>query len=127
MILVMKTSRRVVGAEGEKFAQNFLISRGWKILGANIKLLKNDEIDILARDSNGVLVFVEVKTVTGNFLNPEEQMTYKKIKKCMRAAMWYANHFPKLVNEKYGWRIDCVALQKRDTEYEIRHYKQIAS
>lgn len=123
----METIRKKVGNEGELFVQNFLKQNGWKILDANVKLPWNDEIDIVARDIDDAIVFVEVKTVTGNYLKPEDQMTYAKIKKCMRAGEWYANHFSKLINEKIGWRIDCVALKKVGDTYLINHYKQIIS
>jgi len=125
--IYMETTRKKVGNDGEYFAQNFLKQEKWKILDTNVRLPWNDEIDIVARDIDGALVFIEVKTVTGNYLKPEDQMTSAKIKKCMRAGEWYANHFPKLVNEKIGWRIDCVALRKIGDTYQINHYKQIIS
>ncbi|RJQ26601.1 YraN family protein [Candidatus Parcubacteria bacterium] len=123
----MRTIRKNIGDRGELFAQNFLKQNGWKILKTNIRLPWNDEIDILARDPEGVLVFVEVKTVTGNFLNPEEQMTREKIKKCIRAATWYANQFPEIICEQCGWRIDCVALKENNGNFLIHHHKQIVS
>lgn len=121
----MRTIRKNIGDRGELFAQGFLKQSGWDILRTNIQLPWNDEIDILAYDPEGVLVFVEVKTVTGNFLGPEEQMTTSKIKKCIRAATWYANQFTKLVDDRRGWRIDCIALKKNNNDYLIHHYKQI--
>ena len=121
----MESLQKKIGNDGECFAQNFLRQNNWKILDINVKLPWNDEIDIVARDVDDTLVFVEVKTVSGNYLNPEEQMTSAKIKKCMRAGEWYANHFPKLINEHVGWRIDCIALKKSGDEYLINHYKQI--
>lgn len=123
--IYMETARKKVGNDGEYFAQDFLKQKKWKILDTNVKLPWNDEIDIIARDTNGVLVFIEVKTVSGSYLNAEEQMTSAKIKKCMRAAEWYANHFSKLVNEKTGWRIDCIALKKNEDLYSVNHYEQI--
>lgn len=125
--IYMETARKEVGNDGERFAQNFLKENGWKILDTNVRLPWNDEIDIVARDTDGVLVFVEVKTVSKNYLNAEEQMTSAKIKKCMRSGEWYANHFYKLVNERAGWRIDCVALKKERGIYSVNHYKQIIS
>ncbi len=121
----MATARKKTGNEGEMFACNYLQEKKWKILGKNMQLPWNDEIDIIARDNDGVLVFVEVKTVTGNFLKAEDQMTNLKIKKCIRAATWYANYHSELINEKVGWRIDCVALKKVGDTYEIHHYQQI--
>lgn len=117
--------RQKVGDEGEIFACNYLQQKKWKILGRNIQLPWNDEIDIIARDRSGVLVFIEVKTVTGIFLKAEDQMTNSKIKKCIRAATWYVNYHNELIDEKLGWRIDCVALKKVGDMYEINHYEQI--
>lgn len=121
----MKTFRQKIGDGGEHCACEYLQKQKWKILGCNIRLPWNDEIDILAHDPHDVLVFVEVKTVSGNFLKPEDQMTNAKIKKCVRAAQWYANQYPKLVCETAGWRIDCIALKKIGDLYEIHHYQQI--
>jgi len=125
--IYMETAQKKVGNDGEIFAQNFLKQNGWKILDINVMLPWNDEIDIVARDIDGALVFVEVKTITGNYLRAEDQMTSAKIKKCMRAGEWYANHFSRLINEKIGWRIDCIALKKTGDTYLINHYKQILS
>ena len=121
----MKTLRQHVGQEGEIFAARYLVGLGWKILGVNIHLPWNDEIDILAHDEDRVLVFVEVKTVSGDFVKPEDQMTQAKIKKCIRAAQWYANQHQELITSRAGWRIDCLALQKNGGSYEVRHYQQI--
>jgi len=49
------------GKRGEKLAEDHLISKGYKILKKNWRF-KRAEIDIIAKDKEGILVFVEVKT-----------------------------------------------------------------
>jgi len=71
----MKTSRQVLGSWGESLAADYLSQRGYKILERNVRT-PYGEIDLVARQdiekssqsrpyaraSEGVIVFVEVKT-----------------------------------------------------------------
>ncbi|HON41923.1 MAG TPA: YraN family protein [Bacillota bacterium] len=68
-----------VGRAGEVLAREYLVSLGYEILGCNLRLGRN-EIDILARDGD-VLVVVEVKTRRSTaFGRPEEQITLGKLR-----------------------------------------------
>ncbi len=51
---------RSLGARGESLARQYLIDQGYEIVASNWST-RYGEIDIIAR-SNGVIVFVEVKT-----------------------------------------------------------------
>ena len=53
-----------IGEIGENLACWFLLKNKYKILFRNYRE-KFDEIDIIARSFDGVLVFVEVKTLKG--------------------------------------------------------------
>jgi putative endonuclease len=57
-------NRRILGNRGEDLAAAFLKKQGYKILERNY-LTPLGEIDIIARH-RGILVFIEVKTRTGN-------------------------------------------------------------
>ena len=55
----------VRGAWGEDVAAQYLRTRGWRIVGRNVRPCKNDrrcEIDLVMRDEERRIVFVEVKT-----------------------------------------------------------------
>jgi len=74
------------------------------------------------------LIFVEVKTMTGNGgagIQPEDQLTQAKLAKLKRTACLYAGHYPELVNDDKGWRIDLVALTISGENCDIKHYENI--
>lgn len=52
---------QAVGASGEQIAADYLISQGYKILERNFRS-RGGEVDIVAKDRQGGIVFVEVKT-----------------------------------------------------------------
>ena len=60
----MPDPRRQLGAAGEEVAARFLSRRGYRILERN-RRSEGGEIDIIARDPAGPIVFVEVRTRRG--------------------------------------------------------------
>ena len=50
------------GHEGEEVATEFLQKLGWRIIERNWRAGRFGEVDIIAMDLNGALVFIEVKT-----------------------------------------------------------------
>ena len=56
--------RRETGASGEALAAAYLTARGWTVLARNWRC-RTGEIDIIARDPDGVMVVCEVKTRRG--------------------------------------------------------------
>ena len=80
---------REKGASGEDAAIEYLVSKGFIILTRNFRV-KIGEIDCVARDKDGTLVFVEVKSsrtaVCGHpfsWITPAKQRTLAKV------ARWY--------------------------------------
>ncbi len=62
------------------------------------------------------------------YLKPENQMSGAKIKKFRRVAELYANSYKnqKLMNDKKGWRLDLIALEKKNGgQFLVRHYENI--
>ncbi len=57
-------TRRPLGEAGERLAAAHLEARGYRIVARNVRC-REGEIDIVARDPVGVLVFVEVRTRRG--------------------------------------------------------------
>lgn len=131
------TRKSELGAEGENFAERYLIGKGYKIIDRN-KRKKWGELDIVAMAPDKTLVFIEVKTLRliqgrppEEQLMPENEMSTAKMKKSRRTAKIYAGSHQELINDKKGWRLDLVALIKKETApheastFEIRHYENI--
>jgi putative endonuclease len=129
---MIKKNNRKIGRIGEDIAVEFLIKNKYKILFRNY-YLKFDEIDIIAKSFDGVLVFIEVKTLRNNGetdLMPEDNMTKNKIKKISRACRLFSGYSDYLIDKEKGWRIDLVAvtLNEDGSRIEtINHYKNITS
>lgn len=113
------------GYLGESIARNYLEERGYKIIDQNYKN-KYAEIDLIAQDGDG-LVFVEVKTRTGEqFGMPEQSINRDKMQRLIRNAHAYMamkNH------NKINYRIDavCIVLDKDKEIKRIDHYQNITS
>ncbi|MDI6820568.1 MAG: YraN family protein [Patescibacteria group bacterium] len=116
-----------LGKIGEDFACVYLAGKGFWIIERNFKRPWG-ELDIVAKNKDGILVFVEVKTMyeSGDFgLKPEHQMTAAKIRKFKKAASLYAGHRKDLVDDKKGWRLDVLALIKNKDDFAVNHYENI--
>ncbi len=108
---------------------DFLIKRRFKILERNHRE-RFDEIDIIARSFDGVLVFVEVKALDislGSGIIPEDNMTRRKFHRIKRGCLMFIAKHPKIVDDKKGWRIDLIAISLSDDgdPYKINHYENI--
>jgi putative endonuclease len=105
-----------LGKTGEAIARKFLAEKGYKVIAANWRFLK-DEIDIIALHDD-MVVIVEVKTrSTDMFGDPEEAVSKKKRKFLVRAADAYIRQ-KDLENEV---RFDIVSVIARGEKYEITH------
>ena len=118
-----------VGKIGEKIAANFLLAQGYELLDANQTNQRGyqiGELDLIAKDKQGSIVFVEVKTRKGKRGNvvPEENITSSKIVKIQRAANYYLR-VNDLVDK--NWRIDAVVivLDFFTRKMDIKHIKHI--
>ena len=113
-----------IGTLGEDIAEHFLRSLYYTILSRNFHT-HYGELDIIARDGK-TLVFVEVKTRTGNtYGSPEDAITPKKLHDVIRAAEYYLLAHPLV---KRNFRIDVVAiLLNHDTftVQDLRHCKNV--
>ena len=84
----MESDRSEFGRWGEKLAARFLRRQGYRIIRRNF-LSPAGEIDIVAREGD-VLVFVEVKTRTGDdFGGPLAAVGHGKRRKVAQAARSY--------------------------------------
>jgi putative endonuclease len=125
------TYKSELGEFGENLACEYLVKKGYKIIGRNVRKPWG-ELDIIAKSPDKTLVFVEVKTMAGYLgagLKPEDQLTKAKLKKLQKTASLYVGHYPEKIKDNQGWRIDLVAITMEDVDKqnpEINHYKNIS-
>lgn len=111
----MSDSRKELGKNGESLACHFLIERGMKIVGTNVRM-RVGEIDILAEDGDA-LVIVEVKTkMNNNYGIAEEKVDRAKQKKLKMLARELSGLHPDRV-----LRIDVVAINNFIDRPEINY------
>ena len=84
----MMSKASELGKQGEEIANDFLIKKGYKVIERNWRAGRL-EIDIIALDKN-ILVFVEVKTRSADYLvEPELSLTKKQQRFLIKAANTY--------------------------------------
>lgn len=101
----VKTEKRRLGDIGENIACDFLERKGFQIIERNY-LRKWGEIDVITR-KNGVVRFIEVKSVSREIYRPEENMHPWKLKRLARAMQTY------LLEKKLDceWQLDLVTVK----------------
>ena len=96
------------GEWGEALAESFLRRKGYSIIGRRVRVGKKDELDIIARAPDLVLVFVEVKTrASEDFGRPFSAIDRRKRKTLSRAALRYMMRLNKKPNY---FRMDVVEV-----------------
>lgn len=107
-----------LGEKGENMAAELLASKGYTILERNWRFV-HDEIDIIARDGNE-LVIVEVKTRSTDFFGyPEDFINKSKMQRLVKTAAEYIDR----KNINLECRYDFVSVVLRKNKKEIRHIK----
>jgi putative endonuclease len=117
-------SRAEIGALGEQLAAEHLTNLGLYVLARNWRC-RYGELDLIAADPAArVVVFVEVKTRTGDrFGGPAEAVTAAKVRRLRRlAGMW-------LTSQHVRWsaiRIDVIGVRVgRGSAPEIIHLQGV--
>lgn len=82
-----------LGENGEQFVADYLTKIGYQIMSRNWRV-REGELDIVARDQNGLIIFVEVKTRTSiTFGDPLESIDRKKLFRIQKLALaWLATN-----------------------------------
>jgi len=113
--------RGLLGRWGEKRCERFLKKKGLKRLARNFSC-KVGEIDLVMVDTDGAIVFVEVKTRADERFEPVESVitTTKKTKLHRTARYFLATHNI----EDRPYRFDVVTVVAgRKRPAQIKHYE----
>ena len=99
----LNNTKQLLGKEGERIAEAYLRKKGYKIIERNFRCALG-ELDLIVLDRR-VLVFVEVKTRTGDaFGTPFEAVEFRKQQKMIQAAQYF---------------IAQRRLQQRDSRFDV--------
>lgn len=103
-----RTDKRIKGDNKERFAEDYLLAKGWQLIERNFNC-KAGEIDLIMKDDD-YLVFVEVRyRETNEFGGALASITPNKQRKLHRAAEFYLlKHFN---NSPPPCRIDAVGIE----------------
>jgi len=113
--------RRLLGRWGEKRCERFLRRKGFTTIARNFTC-KLGEIDLIATDSNGAIVFVEVRTrADESYTRAQETVTPKKRGKLIRTAKYFLKTY-KVKDRPLRFDVVAVVLGKKGP-VQIRHYK----
>ena len=116
-------TRNQLGALGEQLAVEHLTALGLQIVARNWRC-RYGELDVIAAGPDGTVVFVEVKTRTGDgFGGWEYAVTPTKVRRIRRlAGLW-------LAGQDQGWaavRIDVIGVRiGRQRTPEITHLRAV--
>ena len=95
-----------LGAVGEDIAAEYLVGKGYAVIERNFRR-PYGEIDIVARETSGLLVFVEVKSVSYETrYRPEENMHPQKLRRLGNIIMSYRAS----KRHEGEWRLDLVTV-----------------
>lgn len=112
--------KQIVGKAGEEKASKYLKEKGYEIIEKNFRC-REGEIDIIAKDKNKELVFVEVKTRrTYEYGEPAEAVNFMKQKHIQRVAKYYILK-NKLINNSI--RFDIIEIMIGKT-FCVHHIKE---
>ncbi|MDR2682865.1 MAG: YraN family protein [Dysgonamonadaceae bacterium] len=104
-----------LGKAGEALAIEHLKAKGYRIRHVNWRL-GHLELDIVAETADE-LVFVEVKTRSGQWNSPEDAVNKAKIRHILSAADCYIKYF----DVDLPARFDIISITGNAQNYEIEH------
>jgi putative endonuclease len=116
-----RNEKESLGRWGEKRCEKFLKRKGLKTLTRNFSC-KTGEIDLVMVDTDGTLVFVEVKTRASEDFSPSESaITPAKKTRMLRTARYFlaTNN---IENRPFRFDVVTIVLDEKGLE-QIRHYE----
>ncbi|HMA01004.1 MAG TPA: YraN family protein [Gemmatimonadaceae bacterium] len=119
----MTVASQLLGEEGERIAEAWLVQRGWRILDRRFRSGHRD-LDLVA-EREGIVAFVEVKARRGrSFGHPVEAVNWRKQRELTRSAwVWIARYG----GAKQEFRFDVVGVLMDESGTRVRHVENAFS
>ena len=118
----LSADRVKLGRWGEKHCEKFLRKKGLKPLTRNFSC-KTGEIDLIMVDTDGTIVFIEVKTrANEDFAAAEYAVTAVKKKRLHRTARWFLQ-INNITDRPCRFDVVTIVLNKKTRE-QITHYPE---
>ena len=116
-MLTLKSER---GRKAETYICAYLLRKGCRLFARNYRYA-GGELDIVAKDKNGVWLFVEVKSVWKNsFGLPDTRVNKEKQRKIWQTALHFLHNNGGLEQNS---RFDVAAMDFRFKQSAIRYYE----
>ncbi|MGJ6981222.1 YraN family protein [Aestuariimicrobium soli] len=113
---------QVLGRWGEEQAARHVVSLGWTVLDRNWRCPVG-ELDLVARQPDGTVVFIEVKTRSGRgYGDPLEAVTCAKVRKLHELALWWLREQNRPARKL---RIDAIGLVRDREGIDLTHAQGI--
>lgn len=112
-----------IGKFGETLAKNYLIKRGYKIIGQNMKI-SYQELDLIT-EKDGVFVFVEVKTRVSQVYGPaDEAAGFTKLARFKKGIEMFLDDY-NIVADNFRADLIAVDIDREKSTAKIKHYKDV--
>lgn len=111
-----------LGRQGEKLAAKFYRQRGAAVIAANVRYAAG-ELDLIVREPDRTIVFVEVKTRSGGSFGGAEAVGARKLARMRKAASQWLDGRP-----LYSVRFDVIVLTADSSEpdgFGLEHFQGV--
>ncbi|APT92312.1 endonuclease [Corynebacterium phocae] len=126
--MLTKTQRKdQLARKGESFAAQYYCARGATVIAANVSYAVG-EIDLIVREPDGTIVFVEVKTRSGAGYGISEAVTPRKYARMRKAAsQWLRGpSSPRVTGNRLAdVRFDVLALRANGAGFDAEYFQGV--
>lgn len=109
--------RTDLARRGEQFAARLYSARGAQVLAHNVSY-PSGELDLVVRESDGTIVFVEVKTRRSADFGVAEAVTSRKLARMRKAARQWLQGRAALAEVRF----DVVALTVNGPGFDVEYF-----
>jgi len=115
------SDQKLLGRWGERRCERFLKRKGLKKLAGNFSC-KTGEIDLIMVDTDGSIVFVEVRSkAEDSLVSPEQSITQTKKNRIVKAGRYFLK-IHGIEDRPYRFDVVSIVLGRKGRP-QIRHYE----